>query len=62
MTIDKFVSPHNGSRENEIKQMLSKICVASVDELISQTLPIVNFAGRCKCSIQLINFGFANGQ
>ncbi|MBC7696342.1 MAG: aminomethyl-transferring glycine dehydrogenase [Burkholderiales bacterium] len=39
MTTDKFVSRHNGPREIEIKQMLAKIGVASVDELISQTVP-----------------------
>lgn len=39
MTTDKFVSRHNGPREHEIKQMLAKIGVASVDELISQTVP-----------------------
>ena len=39
MTTDKFVTRHNGPRENEIKQMLAKIGVASVDELISQTVP-----------------------
>ena len=39
MTTDKFVSRHNGPRENEIKQMLAKIGVASIDELISQTVP-----------------------
>ncbi|MCF8424467.1 MAG: aminomethyl-transferring glycine dehydrogenase [Bacteroidia bacterium] len=39
MTSDKFVSRHNGPRENEIKQMLAKIGVASVDELIYQTVP-----------------------
>jgi glycine dehydrogenase len=39
MTTDKFVSRHNGPRENEVKQMLAKIGVASVDELISQTVP-----------------------
>jgi glycine dehydrogenase len=39
MTTDKFVSRHNGPRESEIKQMLAKIGVASVDELISQTVP-----------------------
>ena len=39
MTTDKFVTRHNGPRENEIKQMLTKIGVASVDELISQTVP-----------------------
>jgi glycine dehydrogenase len=39
MTTDKFVSRHNGPRENEINQMLAKIGVASIDELISQTVP-----------------------
>ncbi len=39
MTTDKFVSRHNGPREHEIKQMLKKIGVSSVDELISQTVP-----------------------
>ena len=39
MTTDKFVSRHNGPREQEVKAMLKKIGVASVDELISQTVP-----------------------
>ena len=39
MTTDKFVSRHNGPRENEIKEMLKKIGVSSVDELINQTVP-----------------------
>ncbi|MES2566678.1 MAG: aminomethyl-transferring glycine dehydrogenase [Bacteroidota bacterium] len=39
MTTDKFVSRHNGPRENEIKQMLAKIGVSSIDELINQTVP-----------------------
>jgi glycine dehydrogenase len=39
MTTDKFVSRHNGPRKNEIKEMLAKIGVASVDELINQTVP-----------------------
>lgn len=39
MTTDQFITRHNGPRENEIKQMLAKIGVASVDELISQTVP-----------------------
>ena len=34
MTTDKFVSRHNGPRENEVKQMLAKIGVSSIDELI----------------------------
>jgi glycine dehydrogenase len=39
MTTDQFINRHNGPRENEIKQMLAKIGVASVDELINQTVP-----------------------
>jgi glycine dehydrogenase len=39
MTTDKFVSRHNGPREQEVKQMLKKIGVSSVDELINQTVP-----------------------
>ncbi len=39
MTTDKFVSRHNGPREHEIKQMLAKIGVSSVNELIEQTVP-----------------------
>jgi len=39
MTTDKFVSRHNGPRENEVKQMLAKIGVSSIDELINQTVP-----------------------
>lgn len=39
MTTDKFVSRHNGPREHEVKQMLAKIGVSSIDELISQTVP-----------------------
>jgi len=39
MTTDKFVSRHNGPREQEVKQMLKKIGVASIDELINQTVP-----------------------
>ncbi|MBL7912379.1 MAG: aminomethyl-transferring glycine dehydrogenase [Bacteroidia bacterium] len=39
MTTDKFASRHNGPRKNEIKEMLAKIGVSSVDELINQTVP-----------------------
>ncbi|WP_317898973.1 aminomethyl-transferring glycine dehydrogenase [Aurantibacillus circumpalustris] len=39
MTTDKFVSRHNGPREQEVKAMLKKIGVASIDELINQTVP-----------------------
>lgn len=37
--MDKFVSRHNGPREQEVKEMLKKIGVSSVDELINQTVP-----------------------
>lgn len=37
--MDTFVSRHNGPRENEVKEMLKKIGVSSVDELIEQTVP-----------------------
>ncbi|MBS1645754.1 MAG: aminomethyl-transferring glycine dehydrogenase [Bacteroidetes bacterium] len=36
---DKFVSRHNGPRISEVSEMLEKIGVSSVDELISQTVP-----------------------
>lgn len=36
---DKFVNRHNGPREKEVKEMLAKIGVSSVDELIDQTVP-----------------------
>ncbi|MGE0566773.1 MAG: aminomethyl-transferring glycine dehydrogenase [Bacteroidia bacterium] len=39
MAKDSFVSRHNGPRENEINEMLKKIGVSSVDELINQTVP-----------------------
>ena len=39
MTTDKFVSRHNGPREQEVKAMLKKIGVSSIDELIEQTVP-----------------------
>src|SRR5690349_12996087 len=39
MTTDKFVSRHNGPREQEVKAMLKKIGAASIDELIDQTVP-----------------------
>ena len=39
MTTDKFVSRHNGPREQEVKEMLKKIGVSSIDELIDQTVP-----------------------
>jgi len=37
--IDKFVNRHNGPRETEVNQMLEKIGVSSIDELINQTVP-----------------------
>ncbi|HEX7414634.1 MAG TPA: aminomethyl-transferring glycine dehydrogenase [Bacteroidia bacterium] len=36
---DKFVNRHCGPRENEVSEMLTKIGVSSVDELINQTVP-----------------------
>lgn len=39
ITTDKFVNRHNGPRESEVKAMLKKIGVSSVDELIDQTIP-----------------------
>ncbi|MFL5752473.1 MAG: aminomethyl-transferring glycine dehydrogenase [Bacteroidia bacterium] len=39
MYTDKFVSRHNGPRAAEVTEMLKKIGVASVDELIAQTVP-----------------------
>jgi len=36
---DKFASRHNGPRKNEVKEMLQKTGVSSVDELIGQTVP-----------------------
>lgn len=39
MTTDNFVSRHNGPREQEVKAMLKKIGVGSIDELIDQTVP-----------------------
>jgi glycine dehydrogenase len=39
ITTDKFVNRHNGPRANDVKAMLARIGVASVDELIDQTIP-----------------------
>jgi len=39
MSTDRFTRRHIGPSENEIKQMLDKIGVSSVDELIEQTIP-----------------------
>jgi len=39
MSTDKFVSRHNGPREQEVKSMLKKVGVSSIDELINQTVP-----------------------
>jgi glycine dehydrogenase len=39
MASDKFVTRHIGPREHEIKDMLAKIGVDSLDELIDQTVP-----------------------
>lgn len=39
MASDKFVNRHKGPREQEVKAMLKKIGVSSIDELINQTVP-----------------------
>ncbi len=39
MATDNFASRHNGPRVNEVKKMLRKIGVNSVEELIDQTIP-----------------------
>lgn len=39
MYTDKFVSRHNGPRDQEVGEMLKVIGVSSVDELINQTVP-----------------------
>ncbi len=39
MAVDKFILRHNGPRDYEVEQMLQKIGVASVDELIDKTVP-----------------------
>src|SRR5690606_15450726 len=39
MTTDKFVSRHNGPREQEVKAMLKKIGANSIEDLIQQTVP-----------------------
>jgi glycine dehydrogenase len=36
---DKFAGRHNGPRAEEVKEMLKKIGVSSIDELIDQTVP-----------------------
>jgi glycine dehydrogenase len=39
MITNNFISRHNGPRAEEIKKMISKIGISSVDELIDQTVP-----------------------
>jgi len=39
MNTDTFVTRHNGPRANEISEMLNKVGVSSVEELIQQTVP-----------------------
>ena len=39
MSSDKFVSRHNGPRDNELPQMLKTIGVSSLDQLIGKTVP-----------------------
>jgi glycine dehydrogenase len=39
MATDRFISRHVGPRDHEIKEMLGKIGVGSLDELIDRTIP-----------------------
>ncbi len=39
MALDNFVQRHNGPRDQEIDQMIGKIGVSSLDELIDKTVP-----------------------
>ncbi|MBN2172982.1 MAG: hypothetical protein JW731_02540, partial [Bacteroidales bacterium] len=39
MISDNFINRHNGPRKHEQDEMLKKIGVASLDELIDQTVP-----------------------
>jgi glycine dehydrogenase len=39
MVKDAFLNRHNGPRKNEVSQMLKKTGVATLDELIDQTIP-----------------------
>ncbi|MCB8964804.1 MAG: aminomethyl-transferring glycine dehydrogenase [Bacteroidales bacterium] len=39
MYTDKFIARHNGPRDHEIEEMLKVVGVASIDELIDQTVP-----------------------
>ena len=39
MAKDRFISRHVGPRDHEIKEMLGKIGVDSLDELIDKTIP-----------------------
>ena len=39
MSTKKFSERHIGPRENDVKSMLSVIGVASIEELINQTIP-----------------------
>ena len=39
MITNNFIKRHNGPREKEVNQMLEKIGVFSLDELIYETVP-----------------------
>ena len=39
MALDNFIQRHNGPRDHEIDQMIKKIGVSSLDELIDKTVP-----------------------
>ena len=39
ITPDKFVNRHNGPRDHELPQMLKKVGVSSLDQLIQETVP-----------------------
>ena len=39
MALDNFIKRHNGPRDHEIDQMIKKIGVSSLDELIDKTVP-----------------------
>ena len=40
MNTDTFVSRHNGPGKTEVQEMLNKIGVSSVEELIKQTVSL----------------------
>ena len=59
MSTDKFVNRHNGPRQNEVEQMLKKIGVSSVDDLIDQTVPpAIRLKQEMKISAALSEFEY----